>query len=48
MAKYTEGYPGKRYYQDCQYLDKIEELAISKVKKIFGAEYANVQPHSGA
>ncbi|CAI2165511.1 2660_t:CDS:2, partial [Funneliformis geosporum] len=48
MAKYSEGYPGKRYYQGCQYIDKIEELAINRVKKIFGAEYANVQPHSGA
>jgi len=48
MTKYAEGYPGKRYYQGCQNIDKIEKLAIKRVKKIFGAEYANVQPHSGA
>jgi glycine hydroxymethyltransferase len=48
MTKYAEGYPSKRYYQGCQHIDKIEELAISRAKKIFGAEYVNVQPHSGA
>mgnify|MGYP002288528661 CR=1 FL=1 len=46
--KYAEGYPGKRYYGGCQVVDKIEELARERVKKLFGAEYANVQPHSGA
>nr|CAG8670870.1 225_t:CDS:2 [Entrophospora candida] len=48
MTKYAEGYPGKRYYQGCRYIDKIEELAINRAKKAFGVEYANVQPHSGA
>src|SRR5205823_9269102 len=48
MSKYSEGYPGNRYYQGCKYIDKIEKLAINLVKKLFGAEYANVQPHSGA
>ncbi|RHZ35484.1 serine hydroxymethyltransferase [endosymbiont GvMRE of Glomus versiforme] len=47
-SKYSEGYPGNRYYQGCKYIDKIEELAINLVKKLFGAEYANVQPHSGS
>lgn len=46
--KYAEGYSGKRYYGGCQYIDEIETLAIERVKKLFGAEYANVQPHSGA
>lgn len=46
--KYAEGYPGKRYYGGCQVVDKVETLAIKRVKKLFGAEYANVQPHSGA
>lgn len=46
--KYAEGYPGKRYYGGCQVVDKIEDLARERVKKLFGAEYANVQPHSGA
>ena len=46
--KYAEGYSGKRYYGGCEYIDEIEDLAISRLKKIFGADYANVQPHSGA
>lgn len=46
--KYAEGYPNKRYYGGCQYVDLIEQMAIDRVKKIFGAEYANVQPHSGS
>ncbi|MBR4758179.1 MAG: serine hydroxymethyltransferase, partial [Bacteroidaceae bacterium] len=46
--KYAEGYPGKRYYGGCQVVDEIEQLAIDRVKQLFGAEYANVQPHSGA
>lgn len=46
--KYAEGYPGKRYYQGCVNVDVIEQAAIDRVKKIFGAEFANVQPHSGA
>lgn len=46
--KYAEGYPGKRYYQGCVNVDVVEQAAIDRVKKIFGAEYANVQPHSGA
>jgi len=46
--KYAEGYPGKRYYGGCQIVDQTEQLAIDRVCKIFGAEYANVQPHSGA
>ena len=46
--KYAEGYPGKRYYGGCQVVDEIETLAIERAKKLFGAEYANVQPHSGA
>ncbi|CAG8577394.1 1607_t:CDS:2 [Paraglomus occultum] len=48
MAKYAEGYPNSRYYQGCKYVDKIESLAIELAKKLFGAEHANVQPHSGA
>src|SRR5262245_36918196 len=46
--KYAEGYPGKRYYGGCEYVDVAEELAISRAKKLFRAEYANVQPHSGS
>ena len=46
--KYAEGYPGKRYYGGCQVVDEVEQLAIDRVCKLFGAEYANVQPHSGA
>ena len=46
--KYAEGYPGKRYYGGCEYVDVIEQLAIDRVKALFGAQYANVQPHSGA
>jgi glycine hydroxymethyltransferase len=46
--KYAEGYPGKRYYGGCEFVDIAEQLAIDRVKKIFGAEYANVQPHSGS
>ncbi|MDD5643655.1 MAG: serine hydroxymethyltransferase, partial [Syntrophales bacterium] len=45
--KYAEGYPGRRYYGGCEYVDTAENLAISRVKKLFGAPYANVQPHSG-
>ena len=46
--KYAEGYPGKRYYGGCQVVDEVEQLAIDRVCQLFGAEYANVQPHSGA
>ncbi|MFP5367303.1 MAG: serine hydroxymethyltransferase [Actinomycetes bacterium] len=46
--KYAEGYPGRRYYGGCEYVDVAENLAIERAKRIFGAEYANVQPHSGA
>jgi glycine hydroxymethyltransferase len=46
--KYAEGYPGKRYYGGCQIVDQTEQLAIDRLKKLFGAEWANVQPHSGA
>lgn len=46
--KYAEGYPGKRYYGGCEYVDEAETLAIERLKKLFNAEYANVQPHSGA
>lgn len=46
--KYAEGYPGKRYYGGCEYVDIVEELARDRAKKLFGAEHANVQPHSGA
>src|SRR3954451_9581871 len=48
MSKYSEGYPENRYYQGCKYIDKIESLAIELVQKLFGAEYANIQSHSGA
>ena len=46
--KYAEGYPGKRYYGGCEFVDEVEKLAIERAKKLFGAAYANVQPHSGA
>lgn len=46
--KYAEGYPGKRYYGGCEVVDEVEQLAIDRLKKLFGASYANVQPHSGA
>ncbi|MNF42685.1 Serine hydroxymethyltransferase 2 [compost metagenome] len=46
--KYAEGYPGKRYYGGCEYVDVVEQLAIDRAKKLFGAAYANVQPHSGS
>ncbi len=46
--KYAEGYPGKRYYGGCEYVDIAEQLAIDRVKELFGADYANVQPHSGS
>ena len=46
--KYAEGYPGKRYYGGCEYVDKAEDLAIERAKALFGAAYANVQPHSGS
>ena len=46
--KYAEGYPGKRYYGGCKFIDQSEQLAIDRLKKLFGAEYVNVQPHSGA
>jgi glycine hydroxymethyltransferase len=46
--KYAEGYPGKRYYGGCEVVDEIEQLAIDRLKTLFGAEFANVQPHSGA
>ena len=46
--KYAEGYPGRRYYGGCQVVDQVESLAIERIKQLFGAEYANVQPHSGA
>ena len=46
--KYAEGYPGKRYYGGCQCVDVVENIAIERAKELFGANYANVQPHSGA
>ncbi|MBT5862266.1 MAG: serine hydroxymethyltransferase [Gammaproteobacteria bacterium] len=46
--KYAEGYPGKRYYGGCEYVDDVESLAIARAKELFGADYANVQPHSGS
>lgn len=46
--KYAEGYPGKRYYGGCEVIDEVEQLAIDRLKELFGAEYANVQPHSGS
>src|SRR3954453_11308126 len=45
--KYAEGYPGKRYYGGCQFVDEVESLAIARAKELFGAEHVNVQPHSG-
>jgi glycine hydroxymethyltransferase len=47
-TKYAEGYPGKRYYGGCQHMDEVEELAIGRLKELFGADHVNVQPHSGA
>lgn len=46
--KYAEGYPGRRYYGGCQYVDVVEQLAIDRAKQLFAAEFANVQPHSGS
>ena len=46
--KYAEGYAGKRYYNGCDYMDQIEQLAIDELKKLYNCEYANVQPHCGA
>ena len=46
--KYAEGYPGKRFYGGCEFVDQVEQIAIDRVKQLFGAEYANVQPHSGS
>src|SRR5438046_8574033 len=46
--KYAEGLPGKRYYGGCEFVDKVEQLAIDRAKQLFNAEHANVQPHSGA
>src|SRR5210317_2219307 len=46
--KYAEGYPGKRYYGGCEYVDVVEQLAIDRAKELFGATYANVQPHAGS
>ena len=46
--KYAEGYAGKRYYGGCEYVDIAEELAVKRLKELFGADYANVQPHSGS
>ncbi len=46
--KYAEGYPGKRYYGGCEYVDIAESLAIDRAKRLFGADFANVQPHSGS
>jgi glycine hydroxymethyltransferase len=46
--KYAEGYPGKRYYGGCEFVDKVEQLAIDRAKALFNADYANVQPHSGS
>src|SRR5699024_11444306 len=46
--KYAEGYPGRRYYGGCEHADSVERLAIAGVKNLFGSEFANVQPHSGA
>ena len=46
--KYAEGYPGKRYYGGCEYVDVAENLAIDRAKQLFGADHVNVQPHSGA
>ena len=46
--KYAEGYPGRRYYGGCEVVDVVEELAVARARELFGAEHANVQPHSGA
>ena len=46
--KYAEGFPGKRYYGGCEVVDEVETIAIERAKQLFGAEYANVQPHSGS
>src|SRR3982751_1389569 len=46
--KYAEGLPGKRYYGGCEFVDKVEQLAIDRAKELFGAQHVNVQPHSGA
>ncbi|HAF00896.1 MAG TPA: serine hydroxymethyltransferase, partial [Methylophilaceae bacterium] len=46
--KYAEGYPAKRFYGGCEFVDQVEQLAIDRLKQLFGAEYANVQPHSGS
>src|SRR5210317_1724574 len=46
--KYAEGYPGKRYYGGCEVVDEVERIAIERAKALFGAEYVNVQPHSGS
>ena len=46
--KYAEGYPGKRYYGGCEFVDEVETLAIERAKSLFGAEHANVQPHCGS
>ena len=46
--KYAEGYPGKRYYGGCMYIDEVENLAIERAKTLFGAKFANVQPHAGS
>ena len=46
--KYAEGYPGKRYYGGCEVVDVVEQVAIDRAKELFGAEYVNVQPHSGS
>ena len=46
--KYAEGYPGRRYYGGCEFVDEVETLAIERAKELYGAEYANVQPHSGS
>src|SRR5690348_6709726 len=46
--KYAEGYPGKRYYGGCEFVDQVEQLAIDRARRLFGADFANVQPHSGS
>src|SRR6202008_2002645 len=46
--KYAEGYPGRRYYGGCEYVDQVEQLAIDRARRLFGADFANVQPHSGS
>src|SRR6058998_1471341 len=46
--KYAEGYPGKRYYGGCEFVDEVESLAIARAKELFGSQHVNVQPHSGA